>query len=145
MTDAVEFTVPGNWQPENKRSYRRGKFTTRVDTPEVADFKAKCALFAAQAMGNRPPFDEPLVAEVTWTTTKPSGYRKHENVPWKRPDLDNLSKSLMDGIDKIVMTDDAQVVDLRLRKRFGECEAVTVMVRPYYQDWPYKRKREGET
>ena len=134
----VEFTIPGNWTPERKRSYRRGKFTTRVDTPEAADFKTKCAAFAAQAMGDRPPLDEPLIAEVTWTTTKPGGYRKHDNVPFKRPDLDNLNKALMDGIDGIVMADDARIVDLHLRKEFGDREQVEVVVRPYYADYPYR-------
>lgn len=100
MSDAlaVKFVIPGRWTPERKRSYRHGKFTTRVDTPEAADFKTKCAAFAAEAMGGRSPLDEPLVADVTWTTTKPNGYRKHDNMPFKRPDLDNLNKALMDGI-----------------------------------------------
>jgi len=144
MSDApaVEFVIPGEWTPERKRSYRRGKFTTRVDTEEAATFKQKCAVFAAQAMAGRKPFDEPLVAEVTWVTQKPNGYRKHDNAPFKRPDLDNLNKALMDGIDKIVMADDARIVDLHLRKEFGDREQVEVRVRPYYPDYPYREGAE---
>jgi Holliday junction resolvase RusA-like endonuclease len=135
--EAVEFVIPGEWTPERKRSYRAGKFTRRVDTEEAATFKQKAAVFAAQAMAGRTPFDEPLIAEVTWVTQKPASYRKHENVPWKRPDLDNLNKALQDGIDGIVMSDDAQIVDLHLRKQFGDREQVEVSIRPYYADWPY--------
>lgn len=144
MSDVpVEFTIPGEWTPERKRSYRRGKFTTRVDTAEAKTFKQKAAVFAAQAMAGRQPFDEPLIAEVTWVTLKPASYRKEENVPWKRPDLDNLNKALQDGIDGIVMVDDAQIVDLHLRKVFGDREQVEVSVRPYYADWPYDKREEA--
>ncbi len=143
-SEAVEFTIPGEWTPERKRSYRRGKFTTRVDTPEAQTFKQKCAVFAAQAMTGRKPFHEPLCAEVTWVTVKPQGYRAQENVPWKRPDLDNLNKALQDGIDGIVMIDDAQIVDLHLRKRFGDCEQVEVRVWPYCEDWPYDKRENAE-
>lgn len=146
MSDTeVRFTIPGNWTPERKRSYRRGKFTTRVDTPEVTQYKARAALCASQAMDGILPFEEPMSAEIVWYTPKPGSYRKHENLPWKRPDLDNLAKALMDGIDGICMTDDAVFVDLTLRKRFDHRERVEVRIWPADPDWPYDRRKDDSS
>ena len=49
-----------------------------------------------------------------------------------RPDLDNLSKSVLDALEGVVFTDDAQVSDLTLSKRnhsLAESMTLTVMVR----------------
>ncbi len=139
IDDGVRFVIPGKAQPERKRQVSRGKWTRRVDTKPAAEFKAKCALFAARAMGGRAPFDEPLVGVITWRTRKPSGYRKHEYYPHKRPDLDNLCKSLMDGITGVVMTDDAKFVTLCLNKEFGDRDEVEVVVTLADPEYPYRR------
>ena len=129
-TRTVEFVIPGRWTPERKRHVRRGNFQRRVDTSQAADFKAKVALFAAQASGSDQPFDEPLRAEIAWVAMKPRSYRKHEGVPWRKPDLDNLCKAVLDGLTGIVFRDDAQIVELALRKEFGSEEFVLVRVEP---------------
>lgn len=140
----VCIVIPGDWRPESKRSYNRGKFTTRVDTADVVAFKARCALMAAQVMGDRLPFEEPLALAIIFTTVRPSGYRKFETMPWKRPDLDNMEKPVLDAIDGIVFHDDAAFVEKHQYKVFGPREQVELRIWPADPDWPYD-KREGQT
>ncbi len=46
--------------------------------------------------------------------------------PTKRPDLDNIAKSILDGLNTIAYHDDSQVVDLLIVKRYGEEAKVMV-------------------
>lgn len=131
MSEHVEFTVPGKLQQERKRSYRRGKFTTRVDVPEAADFKTRAASYALQAMrdaGHSEPFDAPLLLEVTWYRPKPKSWPKSRNLPTTKPDLSNYTKLLEDALNGIVYQDDARIVTAVLAKRFDAQERVEVRV-----------------
>lgn len=46
----------------------------------------------------------------------------------KKPDLDNLVKSVMDGMNKALFTDDSLVCDIRANKLYGETPRVVVTV-----------------
>lgn len=53
--------------------------------------------------------------------------------PTKKPDADNIAKVVCDALNGIAYTDDTQVVDLRVRKRFTESEPkVTVSIREMF-------------
>lgn len=38
----------------------------------------------------------------------------------KRPDVDNLAKAVLDGLNGVLYTDDSQIVELRVCKHYGE-------------------------
>ncbi|MGH7918835.1 MAG: RusA family crossover junction endodeoxyribonuclease [Candidatus Dormibacteraceae bacterium] len=46
--------------------------------------------------------------------------RRQSAQPTKRPDVDNYAKTVLDGLDGVAYRDDAQIVDLRVRKRYAE-------------------------
>lgn len=46
----------------------------------------------------------------------------------QRPDLDNLCKAIMDGLNKIAFIDDCQVVYLVCSKKFAEKESVEIFI-----------------
>ena len=48
--------------------------------------------------------------------------------PSKRPDLDNLNKSVMDALNGIVYRDDCQVVTLNSKKVYAETPGVDICV-----------------
>ena len=47
----------------------------------------------------------------------------------KKPDLDNIAKCFLDGMNDIVYLDDKQVVNLHVTKVYAETPAVEVMVK----------------
>lgn len=46
----------------------------------------------------------------------------------QRPDIDNLQKSILDGLNKVAFVDDCQVVELNSKKLFASTDAVLIMI-----------------
>lgn len=46
----------------------------------------------------------------------------------QRPDLDNLEKAILDGLNKIAFVDDCQVVELNSKKLFASTDAVLISI-----------------
>jgi len=133
-------TIPGPWRPEAKRSQPLGKGGwTRVDTDEVKQFKAYVRLAVAQGRLPDMPWAEPLAMTIIWTRPKPSSYPKGVNWPWKRPDLNNLTKALEDAMTKVIYEDDSMICHQDLTKQFGDDWSVTVTIRRLEPDWPYRK------
>jgi Holliday junction resolvase RusA-like endonuclease len=65
----------------------------------------------------------PVFAVVTFRLPRPkSGLHRTLPLPTAPPDLDNLLKTLWDGCKLAVYTDDAQIVDQRVRKLWASPE-----------------------
>lgn len=41
-------------------------------------------------------------------------------LPTKKPDLDNVLKSVLDGLQGVAYKDDKNITNARIRKRYGE-------------------------
>jgi Holliday junction resolvase RusA-like endonuclease len=54
-----------------------------------------------------------------------SGAEKHT----KKPDLDNVAKAIIDGMNGIIFKDDSQITSLHVTKVYGEVGKVEVLVR----------------
>jgi len=126
-----------------------GRFSkTRTPwTPKTtAEFERKVAISAKKAMGESLPTDLPLVATMIFLMRVPGsrdgkrlsksqlaefrcGLVQHD----RKPDLDNLKKSVLDGMNEIVYNDDGQVVLFEKSfKRYamdGETPCVLVRLR----------------
>lgn len=46
----------------------------------------------------------------------------------QRPDIDNLQKSILDGLNKVAFVDDCQVVELNSKKLFASTDAVLISI-----------------
>lgn len=46
----------------------------------------------------------------------------------QRPDIDNLLKSILDGLNKIAFVDDCQVVELNSKKVFSDTDKILITV-----------------
>jgi Holliday junction resolvase RusA-like endonuclease len=54
-----------------------------------------------------------------------SGETKHT----KKPDLDNVAKAIIDGMNGIIFKDDSQIINLHVTKVYAEVGKVEVLVR----------------
>ena len=57
-------------------------------------------------------------------TIKPSS----PTYPIVRPDIDKLSRAILDALTKVVYQDDSQVIELHVRKVYGWPEGVTIKI-----------------
>lgn len=46
----------------------------------------------------------------------------------QRPDLDNLEKAILDGLNKVAFLDDCQVVELNSKKVFSDTDKILITV-----------------
>ena len=46
----------------------------------------------------------------------------------KKPDADNLAKAILDALNGMAYPDDAQIVNLKVRKWYGETDMVHVLI-----------------
>jgi len=76
--------------------------------------------------------DVPLAIEITTVKTKPKSV-KHK-YPTTRPDWDNYAKLVCDAIQKFAYEDDAQIVDVFYRKRYGSPPRTEVSIRAKHED-----------
>ena len=51
--------------------------------------------------------------------------------PTKKPDIDNIAKSVLDAMNKFVIKDDNQVSKISIEKRFGKTEKIYVKISEY--------------
>jgi Holliday junction resolvase RusA-like endonuclease len=94
-------------------------------------------MMAKAAMGASEALEGALEAFIYVTFPVPASYSKKRTEAClndvekhtKRPDLDNVIKAVIDGMDKIVFNNDSQITSIHSTKVYGEVAKVEVMVR----------------
>jgi Holliday junction resolvase RusA-like endonuclease len=110
-------------------------------TPKkTVGYEQTVAVFAQNAMSNArlQPFLCPVELELVFTLPIPlswSGKRTQAAINGqiahtKKPDLDNLEKSVKDGLNGVAWNDDRQVISCSKRKRYGPVLGVSIRVIP---------------
>jgi len=130
LTTPLQIVIPGEPKSERKRQrILRTKsggsiIGSRTDEPDRADFKSRCALFAAQVVAR--PLSGPLCVTIIVQRERPKSAPKRptKGCPWpdhwtQKPDCDNFAKIVGDALTGIVWLDDAQITDLMVLKRWG--------------------------
>ena len=137
------FVVPGTPVAKGRPKFaRRGGFVQAYTPAKTQAYESTVQAFASEAMERDPRlFMGPLSVDLEVVVSIPaSGPKKRQAAaiagamaPTKKPDLDNVAKALLDGMNGYVFNDDAQVVELSMRKRYGE-PGVRVVVKELPMD-----------
>ena len=104
--DGVTFTVFGNPLPKQSFKHKGGQAYTPA---RIKAWQDTVGWAAREAMAGQEPFEGSLYAELTFIRGDK-----------RRVDLDNLSKAVLDGCNKIVWVDDQQVFTLFLSKGYDK-------------------------
>ena len=124
----ITFKIIGNPHAKGRpRFSRAGAFVKTYTDAETKAYEKLVAFFAKQAMGLSEPLKTALEAYLYFSIPIPKSYSKKRTEaclsglerPMKK-DLDNLCKSVLDGMNKIVYEDDGQIVALHCTKYYGE-------------------------
>jgi Holliday junction resolvase RusA-like endonuclease len=117
------------------RITRRGFAYTPAATRK---YEAHARLAAGVAMANRPPLQGPVRLEllvelpipVSWSRKRKAAALAGLVLPTSRPDIDNFQKAACDALNTICVVDDAQIVEVRARKRYGEQPKLVATIFP---------------
>jgi len=139
MTEAVTIIIPGDI---------KGKARPRFSPKSGVAFTPKptrtregiIASLAMDAMHLATPFTGPVEMTLTAYFDVPASYSKKrraaclcgDELPTKKPDLDNVVKMVWDALNKIVYADDSQIVRVTARKQYAEVAKTIVTVTPIH-------------
>ncbi len=111
--------IPGEPVPKARaRVTRWGAYTPQ----KTLDFENFVKFHAAEAWGDRPPInsDLPLLLVVQFYLPRPKSTPKRIKRPIRKPDFDNLVKSITDALEGIVYPGDQQIVSATIDKYFSD-------------------------
>lgn len=133
----ITFFVPGICKPAgSKRAFalkKGGVYTGRTvvvdDCKKSRDWKTDVQ-YAARAAYTGPAMEGPFIVNLDFRMDRPkSHYRTGKNAgilrseaprfPIGKPDIDKLSRAIMDSLTHIIFRDDAQVVSKLATKNYG--------------------------
>lgn len=138
----VSFTVAGLPAPQgSKRAFvnrHTGKpVVLEMGGDKLKDWRSDVRAAALRQMIDRSrtgiaaPLTGPLGVSLAFTLPKPKSAPKNRRTwPDKRPDLDKLVRSTLDGLTGPVFSDDAQVVELHTFKDYPGGQAGRVLDYP---------------
>lgn len=134
--DDVVFFVPG--EPHGKGRPRMTKAGHAYTDEKTRNYEASVFYAAMQAMNGRKPFETGCIVclEAVFVPPKSISRKKREALigepVLKRPDIDNIAKSIIDGMNGVVFIDDALVWGTMCMKIWGETPGVHVRVSSNY-------------
>lgn len=118
----VEPVAKGRPRIGNGRAYTPAK--TRVFEHTVATLARHYC-----RVNRQEPLTGPLEVAVMFHLKKPKSVKR--NVPFVKPDLDNLLKGLFDGCNGILWLDDAQIVMIACSKSYtDEAGWIDLVIKP---------------
>lgn len=127
----VCFDVPGKPQGKGRPRFTRSGHTYTPD--RTAEYEERVKFAYKQAGGGK--LSGFVSADILAVFTVPKSYTKAQRAAAlsasfapKKPDCDNIAKIILDALNGLAYDDDAQVVKLRVEKRYGETERVLVVL-----------------
>lgn len=137
MSDAISITLAG--EPRGKGRPRFVRASGRTFTPpETRSYEAALRYAAQDVMAERTLLDGPLKVAVwaflgipaSWSRKRSAAALAGREAPTKKPDADNLIKTL-DALNGVVWRDDAQIVTAFIEKRWSDRPRLVVNVAPW--------------
>jgi crossover junction endodeoxyribonuclease RusA len=91
------------------------------DNPQLPNWRRTIAWQARAARPPRWSKAGPFALDLTFYLPRPKSLPRHVTLPIKsRNDIDKLARAALDALSGVLYDDDGQVVDLTVRKRFGQ-------------------------
>lgn len=122
----IEFHVPGDPIPQgSKKAFARGSRVVLVEAnTRLKSWRAAVTL-AARAAGRGRVLQGPIQVVLEFTMTRPRTSRREW--PTVKPDLDKLTRAILDGVtDAGLWKDDSEVCEILAIKRYGSQAGATV-------------------
>ena len=110
-----KFTIPGQPVAQARpRFAMRGGFSRVYDDPKSREYKQFVAL-SVRSQG-AVLTEGPVRVSMTFYMKRPKSLPKKVNLHVKKPDIDNLTKAILDGCNGELWNDDSQVCSLLASK-----------------------------
>lgn len=130
-----DFEIEGKPVGKGRPRFKRMGNFVQTYTPEKTAEYEKLVRMKFQNAGGAIT-DKPVRVGITAFFAPPKSTKKRDRIemlanlilPTKKPDCDNIAKIILDALNKIAYKDDAQVVDLSVKKIYSEFAKVSVHI-----------------
>jgi crossover junction endodeoxyribonuclease RusA len=125
----VQFTVWGQPVPQGSK-VAIGKKVVDINDARLRSWRHDVASVAKEAMEGASPYTEPVDVRLMFWFSRPKGHygsgrnagvlkRSAPIAPAVRPDLDKLTRAVLDALTGICFRDDSQVVGMTVSKLYS--------------------------
>lgn len=130
-----DFEIEGKSVGKGRPRFKRmGNFVQTYTPKKTVDYEKLVRLRFQNAGGVIT--DKPVRIKIVACFAPPKSARKKDKIemlanrilPEKKPDVDNVAKIILDALNKIAYKDDAQVVELSVKKLYSEVAKVFVHI-----------------
>jgi Holliday junction resolvase RusA-like endonuclease len=138
MTFMLHFHIDGDPVPKGRPKFTSIAGFMRTYTPrKTVDYELMVRAAAKAAMGPTDLLETPVGVYLYIRLPIPKSHSKKrkdaclsgQEKPIKKPDIDNLAKSILDGMNGVIWKDDAQIVSLHVTKVYASGAGVDVLIK----------------
>ena len=128
--ERTSFFIAGTPIPKGRpRAAARGKHTILYTPKATKEYEDHVAEVASKHIPETGIITGPITISLVFFLKAPKKYTKKMNTPHvTRPDVDNLAKAILDGLEGILYENDAHVTTLYAHKCYRDKPRVTVSV-----------------
>ena len=128
--ERASFFIDGQPIPKGRpRAAARGKHTILYTPKATKEYEDHVAEVASKHLPKTGIIMGPITISLIFYMKAPKKYTKKMNTPHvTRPDVDNLAKAILDGLEGVIYKNDAQVTTLYAHKWYGDNPRVGVSV-----------------
>ena len=125
----VKFIIDHEPVPQGRPRFSQGR---AYDPPKSKAYKEVVVLTARRHFAE--PLEGVLSVYITFFMPMPKSWSKakkeqlSESLHSKRPDIDNLTKAILDGLNGVAFVDDGQVAIINAKKVYSDKPSVYVEV-----------------
>jgi len=132
------FTVNGEPVAKGRpRFAKRGNYVQTYTPVKTKSYEDEVRLLATKAKGSGSTLEGSVSVFIYISFSVPQSYSKRkreaclsgETKHTKKPDLDNVAKAIIDGMNGIIFKDDSQIINLHVTKVYAEVGKVEVLIR----------------
>lgn len=139
MINTVTFTVEGEPKGKARPRFRRfGRITLTYTPKSTVEYEDKVLnSFLSAVDEDFKPFEGAVEADTLCIFPIPKSYTKSKREKLlgrpalKKPDTDNIIKSILDPLNGVAYADDSQVCKISGLKIYGEEPRVEVTIKPF--------------
>ena len=134
----IQFNLDGPVKPKGRPRFSKvGGFVRTYTDKKTLDYESLVREAAIQALGSSDTLETPIAVYLLFRLPIPQSYSKKRTEAClsgserhvKRPDLDNLAKSVLDGMNGVVFKDDSQITSLHCTKVYSNVAGVNILVK----------------
>ena len=133
----ITYSVPGEPRGKGRPKFaRRGNFVKTYTDAKTASYEDQIRFYALKAMGDTKAIQGAVRVFISIRMSVPKSYsvKRREaclsgsEKPLKKPDWDNVAKSICDAMNGIIYVDDTQIIEAHVTKQYAAQSQVVVLI-----------------